>query len=90
VWASPGTSTLAAKNTVVLSKNASSNNLKSAHLRYKGPIQAAKAIWAHEGYRGFFRGAQQRMAVMAPGFAISWTAYESAKALLLGEFSESM
>ena len=82
LWASPGTSTLTGKGDFGKVLNAAVSG-SSAHVRYTGPFQAAKAIYKQDGYRGFFRGAQQRMAVMAPGFAISWTAYESAKAVLM-------
>lgn len=88
LWASPGTSTLAAKLDMqnLINENSKTSHTTAAGVRYTGPVAAARAIFKAEGYRGFFRGAQQRMAVMAPGFAISWTAYESAKAVLLGEF----
>jgi len=86
LWASPGTSTLTTKQELgkILEKKAEYKK-PVTHVRYTGPLQAAQSIWVAEGYRGFFRGAHQRMAVMAPGFAISWTAYESAKAVLLRE-----
>lgn len=50
---------------------------------FKGPVSVAKHIWECEGFRGFFRGAGQRVAVQAPGFAISWTAYETFKGALV-------
>lgn len=88
LWASPGSSTLTSPAEVaataaakVLSAAAGDNS----PIRYAGPFQAARSIWEQEGYRGFFRGAPQRMTVMAPGFAISWTAYEAAKSVLMGE-----
>lgn len=78
LWASPGSSTLSAS---VIHDTQS----QGEHLRYRSPLQAAQQIWHKEGLRGFFRGAQQRMAVQAPGFAISWTAYETAKSLLMNQ-----
>jgi solute carrier family 25 iron transporter 28/37 len=51
-------------------------------LIYTGPWQAAKTIWVKDGARGFFKGALQRVLVQAPGFAISWTAYETFKQAL--------
>jgi len=86
LWASPGTSTLVKPTEASGSvRGAAVKSVQSgaSYLRYAGPIQAAKEIWAKEGYRGFFRGARQRVAVMAPGFAISWTSYETVKAVLL-------
>jgi len=88
LWASPGSSTLSSPAEVAASapRRALAEAVPKvlhAHLRYNGPVEAARSIWEHEGYRGFFRGAPQRMAVMAPGFAISWTAYEAGKSLLM-------
>jgi hypothetical protein len=42
-----------------------------------------KQILAEEGVRGFARGVVPRMLVHAPSVAISWTAYESMKCLLM-------
>lgn len=90
LWASPGTSTLARVVAPPMTPNyekvAAASSTKT--LRYSGPIAASKCIWKNEGYLGFFRGARQRVAVQAPGFAISWTAYETAKAVLLGKFQD--
>ncbi len=89
LWASPGTSTL----TATAMSNSSSSSAAAAmtnttiastarQVIYMDPIQAAKAVWNADGIRGFFKGARQRMAVQAPGFAISWTAYETFKSVL--------
>jgi solute carrier family 25 iron transporter 28/37 len=54
---------------------------------YSGAWRAAIYIFEKEGLKGFFRGVRQRVMVQAPGFAISWTAYEMAKGVLLGEIT---
>jgi hypothetical protein len=48
-----------------------------------GMTQMFKQILAEEGVRGFARGVVPRMLVHAPSVAISWTAYESMKCLLM-------
>lgn len=48
-----------------------------------GAVDIARALWAEEGVKGFFRGARARMAVHTPSQAISWAAYETAKAALV-------
>ena len=55
----------------------------AAELLFTGPWQAMTHIYLREGWVGFFRGAKQRVGVQAPGFAISWTAYETFKRLLV-------
>jgi solute carrier family 25 (mitochondrial iron transporter), member 28/37 len=51
-------------------------------LRYKGIVDAARQIYAVEGYAGFFRGAGPRLLVHTPSVAISWTTYETVKQAL--------
>lgn len=48
-----------------------------------GMVQMAQRIYAEEGVRGFARGIVPRMLVHAPSVAISWTAYEAMKSLLM-------
>ena len=48
-----------------------------------GMIQMVKRIYADEGARGFARGMVPRMMVHAPSVAISWTAYEAMKSILM-------
>ena len=50
--------------------------------------RVARALWATEGLRGFFRGAAARMAVNAPSQAISWASYEVVKGLLTSRHAE--
>mmetsp|Transcript_22810 Transcript_22810/g.31589 ORF Transcript_22810/g.31589 Transcript_22810/m.31589 type:complete len:341 (-) Transcript_22810:281-1303(-) len=52
-------------------------------LKYSGVAAAARAVWEREGPRGFYRGALPRLCVQAPSVAISWTAYEETKKLLI-------
>ncbi|CDK27931.1 unnamed protein product [Kuraishia capsulata CBS 1993] len=49
----------------------------------KGFKDAATAIWKANGYAGFVRGLRPRVVFNVPSTAISWTAYEMAKAYLL-------
>ncbi len=49
--------------------------------------RVARALWATEGLRGFFRGAAARMAVNAPSQAISWASYEVVKGMLTTRFA---
>lgn len=51
--------------------------------RYNGLADAARKIYAQEGAKGFMRGLKPRLIVHTPSVAISWTAYESAKAFLI-------
>lgn len=48
-----------------------------------GAFQVAIKIFREEGIRGFMRGIAPRMLVHSPSVAVSWTAYESMKKLLL-------
>ncbi|KAH9259783.1 hypothetical protein BASA81_002205 [Batrachochytrium salamandrivorans] len=77
----PATSTFAPVAPIAASKAAVQSS--SSRMVFPGPISVAKHIWECEGFRGFFRGAGQRVAVQAPGFAISWTAYETFKGALI-------
>ena len=76
MWASPGTSTL------VMPPVATVVPAPPPH-EYRGAFDVARTVMKREGLSGFFRGASQRMAVQAPGVAVSWTAYETAKEALL-------
>jgi len=51
-------------------------------------LRVARALWATEGLRGFFRGAAARMAVNAPSQAVSWASYEAVKGLLTSRYVE--
>ncbi|QPG75871.1 hypothetical protein FOA43_003257 [Brettanomyces nanus] len=48
-----------------------------------GFFSAAKSLFQKEGPRAFFRGIKPRVVFNVPSTAISWTAYEMAKAYLL-------
>lgn len=50
----------------------------------RGFSQVLRDIYREEGPRGFARGMTPRMLVHAPAVAISWTAYETIKELLVG------
>lgn len=52
-------------------------------VRYRGFVDATRAIAAEHGARGFFRGVAPRVLTIGPSCALSWCAYESAKRLLL-------
>lgn len=59
----------------------------SASITYQslGMVQMAKQIYAAEGMMGFAKGIVPRMMVHAPSVAISWTAYETMKVILMGD-----
>lgn len=52
-------------------------------------IRAARNIFNEAGLGGYFRGVVPRVLTHAPAVAISWSAYESAKAMLEGRFFDS-
>ena len=52
--------------------------------RLNGILDAVKSIHREYGAFGFFRGFYPRLLVTTPSVAISWTAYETAKAALAG------
>ena len=62
--------------------------LNPVQQRPLGMVQMARRILQQEGARGFLRGVAPRMLVHAPSVAISWTAYEGVKALLIGGSGE--
>ncbi len=51
--------------------------------RYTGLVDAMTHIYKEEGLNGFTKGLRARLFVHTPSVAISWTAYESAKGLLV-------
>lgn len=53
-------------------------------LKYSSMRQTFRTILKEEGYGAMLRGAAPRMLVQAPSVAISWTAYEFAKSILVG------
>lgn len=53
-----------------------------------GMVQMAQRIYAEEGLRGFARGIVPRMLVHAPSVAISWTAYEAMKSLIMNSHQQ--
>lgn len=55
---------------------------EAASPRYRGFFDAFRQIVAQEGVQGLFRGMGPRMLMHGPSVAISWSAYESMKALL--------
>ena len=55
----------------------------SATIQTLGMVDIAKKIYSSEGLRGFSRGIIARMLVQAPSVAISWTAYETVKCMLV-------
>jgi solute carrier family 25 iron transporter 28/37 len=79
---STGPKTLSASTMPV--RNISSSTLGaepiySANFVRQGAWSIMRQIWREEGAMGFMRGIAPRMMVQAPGVAISWTAYETAK-----------
>ncbi|ODQ79219.1 hypothetical protein BABINDRAFT_162258 [Babjeviella inositovora NRRL Y-12698] len=67
--------------TVLQTKGASTDaNIRT---NVKGFSSAAKVIIDQAGYRGFLRGMAPRVVFNIPATAISWTAYEMAKAYLI-------
>lgn len=57
--------------------------LPNQRLRHATGFRLAAAALAHEGVGAFFRGVKPRIIFHVPSTAISWTAYEMAKEVLL-------
>lgn len=57
--------------------------LLNPHLRHANGFKLAAKALAREGYGSFFRGLKPRVIFNVPATAISWTAYEMAKEVLL-------
>lgn len=49
---------------------------------YTGFFNAFQTIYKEEGSRVFYRGLQPRLIVTVPAAAITWTTYETLKAVL--------
>ena len=56
---------------------------KKINSSYKSASQVVRHIVREEGYTGFLRGLAPRMMLHAPAVAISWTTYETVKAILV-------
>ena len=52
--------------------------------RYSSSFSALRTILKEEGAKGLFRGVTPRLITHAPAVAISWTAYEGVKGVLVG------
>lgn len=60
----------------------------SPPVRYTGAVQVFNRIYSDCGPAGFARGMLPRILVHTPSVAISWTAYETAKNVLLNDWSK--
>lgn len=54
-------------------------------IKYKNGFKTAQTIWLSEGMRGFFKGLGPKTITQSLSTAISWTAYETFKTVLIGE-----
>lgn len=68
---------------LIISSAAAGGTGSVPYVGHRGTFEVISQIFREEGFRGFLRGTVPRVLVHAPAVAISWTAYETMKDLLL-------
>ena len=63
-------------------QNRESMSTLRSHIKYRNIVSTAKAIWREEGFKGFFRGVQMRMAIQSVSSGIGWGTYHLVKGLM--------